>query len=124
MRLSDELQSAIDEARAIVRIGYPWWLRPFLMRNIVAITLGRRVYVAAGAASEPIERILRHELVHVCQVNRLGLTRFLYRYLAEFIRHWRATGSVSRAYGLISFEIEAYGAEEGPSDAYNRAQQP
>ena len=109
------MQTAIDGAGAVVRIGYPWWLRPFLMRGVVAITLGRRVYVAAGVASHQIERILRHELVHVAQVNRLGLPRFLYRYLTEFVRHWRATRSVSRAYMLISFEIEAYEAEEQDS---------
>src|SRR6266480_274823 len=36
----------------IVRIGYPWWLRPFLHRNAIAITLGRRVYMAPEHASD------------------------------------------------------------------------
>ncbi len=113
MRLSDELQAALLESRAKVRVGFPWWLRPFLMRGVIAITLGHRVYLAASAAGDQLERLLRHELTHVQQVNRLGLFRVLWRYMAEFLRHWRATGSMSAAYGMISFEIEANHAEQG-----------
>lgn len=97
---------------AKVVVGYPWWLRPFLFPGVVAITLGRRVYVKAGLSTAYMERLLRHELAHVRQVERLGLFRFYWQYLAEFVRHWRQVRSVSRAYGMISFEIEAAAAEE------------
>lgn len=95
-----------------VRIGYPWWLRPFLMRDVLAITLGRRVYVRAGIAEAYMERLLRHEMAHVRQIERLGLFRFYFLYAAEFIRHFRRVGSIRRAYAMVSFEIEAVAAEE------------
>ena len=109
------LREVIGAARARVRLGYPWWLRPWLARDVIAITLGRRIYLSARTASmqqASLERLLRHELAHVRQVERLGLVVFLWRYVAEFLRHLRTERSVQRAYNRISFEIEAVRAEE------------
>ena len=112
MELSEALATIIAESNAKVRVGYPWWLRPFLMRDVIAITLGRRIYVRQAMASASFERLLRHELAHVRQVQRLGLVRFLFRYLAEFARHWVRLRNLSAAYAAISFEIEACAAED------------
>ena len=95
---------------AIVRVGYPWWLRPFLHRHIAAITLGRRIYVA----EEATDAILRHELVHVRQAGELGLPRFLWRYIAEYVRNRRRGMAHHEAYRAISFEVEAFAAENQP----------
>ncbi len=100
---------------AKVRVGYPWWLRPLLSRDVVAITLGRRIYVRGMLESASFERVLRHELVHVRQVERLGLLTFLGRYLVEFARNWLRLRSFGAAYAAISFEIEARAAEEADS---------
>jgi hypothetical protein len=99
-------------SRVKVCIGYPWWLRFFLMRDVVAITLGRRIYVRQAMAAAAFERLMRHELAHVRQVDRLGLWTFLWRYVVEFLRHWRRLRSVGAAYSSISFEVEARAAEE------------
>ena len=99
----------------MVRLGYPWWLRPFLMKNVIAITLGRRIYLSPAAATRSmdyVQRLLRHELAHVRQVNRHGLLVFLVRYAAEFLRHLWRTKSMDEAYRRISFEVEARAAEE------------
>ena len=112
MELPQRLLETISESRAKVRVGYPWWLRPFLMRDVVAITLGRRIYVRQAMASASFERLLKHELAHVRQVHRLGLIRFLLSYLREFARHWMRLRDVSAAYSAISFEIEARAAED------------
>jgi hypothetical protein len=115
MDLSDELQSAVAEARAKLRIGYPWWLRPFLQPSVIAITLGRRVYVLPSFLNRDraeVERLIRHELEHVRQVNRLTLPVFLVRYGYEFVRNVIRERSIDRAYRAISFEKEAYAAEE------------
>lgn len=106
------IRAAIEDARARVRIGYPWWLRLFVARDVVAITLGRRIFVRTELAARSFERLLRHELEHVRQVNRLGLLRFLWRYLSEFVRHWIRLRSLPVAYAAISFEVEARRAEE------------
>jgi hypothetical protein len=97
---------------AKIRVGYPWWLSPFLMKDVAAITLGRRIYVRADVAEGYMERLLRHELAHVRQIERHGLLRFYSLYVVEFVRHFRRVRSISRAYALISFEIEAVAAEE------------
>jgi hypothetical protein len=110
-QLPQALMATIAESRASVRVGYPWWLRPFLMRDVVAITLGRRIYIREAMASASFECLLRHELAHVRQVQRLGLVRFLWLYTSEFARHWIRLRNVSAAYAAISFEIEARAAE-------------
>lgn len=112
MHLSDELKTAIGATGARLRFRYPWWLRPFLARGVVAITLGRRIYVARELASAELEKLLRHELVHVRQVQRLGLVRFYVLYVVEFFRNLRAGMNASEAYRRISFEVEAFEAEK------------
>ena len=99
---------------AIVRVGYPWWLRLFLNRRTIAITLGRRIYVAEGHATDAL---LRHELVHVRQAGELGVIRFLWRYAAEYVRNRRRGMPHDDAYRAISFEAEAFLAERGESNS-------
>ena len=115
MELSPHLRAAIENSRAKVRVGYPWWLRLFLMRDVIAITLGHRIYVRKRLANEIFERLLLHELAHVRQVDQLGLIVFLWRYLGEFARNWVRLRSVAAAYTAISYEIEARAAEEADS---------
>jgi len=95
---------------AIVRVGYPWWLRIFLLRRVIAITLGRRIYIAEGYATDAL---LRHELVHVRQAGELGVIRFLWRYAAEYVRNRHRGMTHDNAYRAISFEAEAFAAETG-----------
>lgn len=115
MELSEDLHDALTTARAKLRIGYPWWLRPFLASNVAAITLGRRIYVAAGyvrRSRQDVDRLLRHELVHVAQVNRYTLPLFLILYAGQFVRQLIRHRSFDAAYRAIPFEVEAYAAEE------------
>lgn len=115
MNLSTDLQTAIADARARVRFDYPRWLRPLLARDVVGITLGRRIYLSPRVLNRPqaeVERLVRHELAHVRQVARLGLILFLWRYATEWIRNRREGMSSAEAYRNISFEIEAAAAEE------------
>ena len=112
MKLSDDIEAAVAEARAKVRVGYPWWLRPFLFPNIVAITFGRRIWLSASVDERHAARLLRHELTHVRQFARLGMFRFLWRYLTEYVRLRRSGLSSTAAYESISFEREALAAEQ------------
>ncbi len=112
MRLSDDVENTIRATRARVRLRFPWWLRPFLARGVLAITLGRRVYLAPWTGEGEIETLVRHELVHVRQIARLGVVRFYWRYVREYIA-WRRRGfSPSEAYRRISFETEAFASEK------------
>src|SRR5687767_6077517 len=115
MILPPSVESLISETHAKVRVGFPRWLRLVTARDVVAITLGRRIYLRADMTERPPEklaRLLRHELVHVRQVNRLGVVIFLWRYVTEFLVHFWRERSVARAYRSISFEIEANAEEE------------
>ena len=91
----------------IVRYRFPWWLRPFLLRGVAGITLGRRVYIEGN---DP-DGILRHELVHVEQIARLGLLRFYWVWIREYLGHRSRGFSSAEAYQRISLEIEAFAAE-------------
>jgi hypothetical protein len=112
MNLPRSIEHSIAEVRAKVRVGYPWWLRPWLMNDVIGITLGRRIYLSSRAAPSSVEKLLRHELAHVAQINRIGLFVFYWRYLREFGRHYWHVRSISRAYVMISFEREALAAEQ------------
>lgn len=112
MNLPLPILNAIAEAGARVRVGYPWWLRPLLARNVIGLALGRRIYLRDEAAGESIVRLIRHELVHVRQANRLGLPVFLIAYVAEFLRNLWRYRSAAAAYWHLSFEVEARAGEE------------
>jgi diguanylate cyclase (GGDEF)-like protein len=112
---AETLRAALDAQGARVRIGFPFWLRPFVLSGVLAITLGRRVYLAprlVARGETAVARILSHELVHVAQAARLGLPRFLWRYLLEYVRLRRAGLAHHAAYREVSFEREAFAAEE------------
>lgn len=115
-------------AGALISMGFPRWMRPFLVSGVLGITLGRRVYLSSRLLEweEPdLRRILRHELAHVRQVQQLGLVRFLFSYLEEYLGHRRDGLEIADAYRQISFEVEARKAEleeayHAPGD-YNQA---
>lgn len=113
--LPERIQKAVAEARARVRLGYPWWLRPWLARGVIAITVGRRIYLGSNVtrrSADYLERLMRHELAHVRQVNRHGVIVFLVRYAVEFLRLLWKHRAFHEAYRNISFEVEARAAEE------------
>ncbi|HVT03735.1 MAG TPA: DUF4157 domain-containing protein [Thermoanaerobaculia bacterium] len=109
------LRDLIATSGARITVGYPGWLRFLLQRDVVAITLGNRIYLhgeVARRATGAIEAILIHELTHVRQFQQLGLPRFLYLYLHEYME-LRASGlNAIEAYSNVSFEMEAARAEE------------
>jgi hypothetical protein len=82
-----------------------------------AVVLGRRVFLSRRAFDE-LERhsrdalaLLAHELTHVAQYRRHGATIFLGRYFREYLGQRLAGRSHAEAYREISFEQEAYAAE-------------
>lgn len=112
MLISADVQSAIDSVRARVRFRFPWWMRPFLLRGVEGITLGRRIYLAQSVGQHQVDRFLRHELTHVRQIDRHGLIRFYWSYIREYVVNRRRGMSSAEAYRSISFEMEALAAEE------------
>ncbi len=93
----------------VVRIGFPWWMRPFLWRDVLALTIGRRVWISAQVRD--VERLLRHELVHVRQMEEHGVLPFLWKYVRHYLRNRRRGMRHHDAYLAIPFEVEAFAAE-------------
>lgn len=84
-------------------------MRPFLWRDVVAITLGRRVWISERARD--LEPLVRHELVHVRQMGEIGLLRFLWTYASHYVRNRRRGMRHHEAYLAIPYEVEAFAAE-------------
>jgi hypothetical protein len=115
MDLPESLQRRIVETGARVRVGYPLLLRPFL-HTYIGITLGRTIYLAPkllDREAAAVDATLRHELAHVQQILRLGIFRFYWRYIREYITLRMAKMSHQQAYDAISFEKEAKAAARG-----------
>ena len=113
--ISAGLRAELEASDARVRFDFPRWLRPLLLPEVAAITLGRRIYVTPLIIERPlaeIEALLRHELTHVRQAARLGVVVFICRYGAEYIRLRLLGRTGPQAYREISFEQEAFEAEE------------
>jgi hypothetical protein len=89
----------------------PRWMRLLLPRNVVAITLGRRIWIARELPAAQREVVLRHELAHVRQMHQFGVLPFLVRYLGEYVANRVRRMGHDAAYRAISFEREAFDAE-------------
>ena len=96
-----------------VRVGWPWWLRPFVLRGVAAITIGRRIFLARALPDAELEPLLRHELVHVRQARERGIVNFFARYAVEYAAARLRGMTHDAAYRSISFEREAFTAEAG-----------
>ena len=94
---------------AIVRVGFPWWLRPFLLRDVVALTLGRRIWISERVRD--VDALLRHEMVHVRQMAEHGVVPFLWTYACDYLRNRRRGMTHDEAYLAIPYEVEAIAAE-------------
>jgi hypothetical protein len=122
--ISPQLRASLTDADAVVHFEFPRWLRPLLFRGVAAITLGRRIYLAPETIHQPvaeIEALLRHELAHVRQAVKLGLPRFIYRYVNEYIDLRLAGRTAAQAYREISFEREAFAEEIGDGQIVERS---
>jgi hypothetical protein len=91
--------------------------------NILAITFGRRIFVAPKVVERDDERrltvsagLIAHEATHVAQYEQAGFIRFLFSYLWEYWRALREQQGWNKsarhaAYFAIKQEREAYDAE-------------
>jgi hypothetical protein len=95
----------------IVPSPLPRLARLLLPRNVVAITLGHRIWIARELPPAEMEVLLRHEMMHVRQMEQLGVPRFLWHYVGEYVRNRLRGMDHDAAYRAISFEREAFAVE-------------
>jgi hypothetical protein len=77
-----------------------------------AITLDHDVFINPDTYGEPNVDTFVHELIHVAQYGKLGITGFLGSYAAEFARGFIEEGSFDAAYHDIRHESAAVAIEE------------
>jgi len=87
-----------------------WWSRVAGFQ-IAGITLGRSIYLRCEAPTEPADRLLAHEQVHVEQVAELGMPRAALLYVCDFLRAWWALRDRHGAYLAVRMEQEARSLE-------------
>ena len=104
-RLSPEAVAAFVHVPEVDRRRARIIVVPKLTPGIAAMTLGAWILVRRG--HETNTGLIAHELVHVEQWREWGATRFLARYLGDYVRLRFAGEPHWRAYAAISFEQEA-----------------
>jgi hypothetical protein len=103
-----------------------WVTRTF---NLLAITFGRRIFVAPDKVHRDPDgrlkipaRLMAHEATHVLQYQQAGILRFLVSYLREYGKGLKVQRSIGRtarrsAYLSIKYEREAYEVEHAYTDS-------
>jgi Domain of unknown function (DUF4157) len=79
------------------------------MRDVAALTLGRRIWISERARD--VETLLRHEMAHVRQMADHGVIPFLWIYARDYLHNRRRGMTHDQAYLAIPFEVEAVAAE-------------
>lgn len=85
-------------------------LRRLWGQGIGAITLWRWVFVdpeVLGGDEERLGRLTVHELIHLRQISDLGLGRFVWRYLSDYLRGRSHRLGHQESYRAIGLEQEA-----------------
>ena len=80
---------------------------PFLVPGASGMTIGRFVLLQSDVDRSGGRELLAHELVHVRQYAELGVARFLWRYLRDYLRLLRTHRAHRAAYLAIPAEVQA-----------------
>ena len=74
------------------------------------MVLGRTI-LFKGNESDISPELLRHEMIHIEQIDRHGMARFYYIYLRDYLINLWHLRDHDAAYRNIPFEKEAYERE-------------
>jgi hypothetical protein len=84
-----------------------WLFKLPLIRNYSAICIGRTIYFRD--AKEDISPVLmKHEMVHIEQMDRVGIVSFYLIYIRDYVKNLIKYRDHWKAYYNIPFELEAY----------------
>lgn len=79
--------------------------------KVGGITLYPFIFIVCSLEIAKKGYLLRHEFVHVSQVERLGWLRFYLSYLFYFLVNYIKYRNWDKAYRAIPYESEAYRTE-------------
>jgi hypothetical protein len=108
------LMPHVDPAAVKVKVA-PGWMRRIWFEGIAAMTLPTAIYVQPSvmdhyrAGSEPDRwgPLIVHEMMHADQWRRLGVVRYGFRYLGDYLRGRARRRGHWDAYREIRLEVEA-----------------
>ncbi len=106
----------VDPSQVVIKEA-PRWFRAMWGKGIVAVAMPWAIYLTpammdryvSGAEPKHLAQLLVHELAHIEQFRRLGATRHVVQYSADYVRgrlrrlgHWES-------YRSVRLEVEARG---------------
>lgn len=101
-----------------IKVRYDsWLLKIFTPRNVKAVTLYPYIFIRHRRSEEILnfkQKTLKHEMIHVEQIRRLGVLTFYFDYFYQYLNGLWSTLNHSAAYAQISYEVDAYTREEQP----------
>ncbi|MFQ5556412.1 MAG: hypothetical protein ACE5GB_02735 [Acidimicrobiales bacterium] len=106
-RLTAREKSAYDVLDPVLADGVRIIEVPFLAPGAAGMTIGRLVFVRHDGDLSGARPLLVHELVHVRQFAEQGRTRFLIRYLRDYLVNLVRLRNHKAAYRAIPAEVEA-----------------
>lgn len=104
----------VDPAAIPVKVANRWF-RQVWFKGVIGMAFPKSIYVQpsvmdhyrAGVDLDRWARLIVHELMHVEQWRRLGVTRHLAQYLGDYFRNRLRGHSHRDAYEAIRLEVEA-----------------
>jgi len=95
----------------MIEVKYNHWYPKLLRVNAVT----KKECILIASPSEPFDEVLlKHELIHIYQIRKIGYVKWKARYLKEYLAARLKGKSHATAYYQISFEVEAFTKEEEP----------
>jgi hypothetical protein len=105
------MRFVLDMIARPCRARYRHWIFKLpLVRRYRGIVLGRTILFRDRETEIPLS-LLQHELVHLEQIDRVGVARFYLIYLHDYLANLRCFRNHDAAYRNIPFEKEAYERE-------------
>lgn len=96
------------QSKVVTRIN--WWRSLFGLGPIDGITLYPNIHVWHEAGRAPAT-LIKHELIHIYQIERFGRFNFYFKYVLWFLWNIVRYFNFDMAYRNIPFEVEAYRLE-------------
>ena len=78
--------------------------------NLDGLVLYPFILISGKKENTPIIT-LKHELIHIEQIERYGVFYFYYKYLIYILKFWNETDDIKRGFIENEFEEEAYSRE-------------
>jgi hypothetical protein len=85
---------------------------PYYLGGMAGITLYPYVFIIFPETDPRTPTLLKHEMVHVEQIQRVGVFKFYLTYFIDYVINLFKYRNHQQAYLNIPYEVEAYKRQE------------